>query len=120
MRLKFILIYILGLLVFVDTMVFGFLRLPFEITVIALSVLTWGASGFLLSNVKKGGRIFVVNLLISLLISLGYFFVSKSFLGNADDWKANLVGIEFLWVMFFVFILWGWILLLYAGMKRFR
>lgn len=121
MRILFILLASLGLLLFVDSALGGFLGfIPFEISFVLSILVTWILSAFLLAKVKGGLRIYFINLGLSALMCFGFFMIAAPLSQGPTDWKANLAGIETMILALILWILWGWILLFYAGIKRFK
>ncbi|MBI3135281.1 MAG: hypothetical protein HYZ14_11460 [Bacteroidetes bacterium] len=121
MRLLFIITATLGLILFTDSVLGGFIiYLPIELSFIFSVAVTWILSAFLLAKVKRGLRTYFINLGLSILICGGYYLIAAPLSANPTNWKANLAGIEIMIFALIVWIIWGWILLFYAGIKRFR
>jgi len=117
----FIILATLAFLIVLDSFLGGFLLpIPFEITFFVAVFLTWILPVFLLAKVKNGIKIYLKNLLAALLICVGFYFIAAPLKNDPNDWKSNLAGIEIMLLSMIIFIIWGWILLLYAGIKRFK
>lgn len=117
----FIILATLAFLIVLDSFLGGFLLpIPFEITFFVSVFLTWILPVFLFAKVKNGIKIYLKNLFAALLICAGFYFIAAPLKNDPIDWKSNLAGIEIMLLSMMIFIIWGWILLLYAGIKRFK
>ncbi|MBL7899202.1 MAG: hypothetical protein JNJ99_11765 [Crocinitomicaceae bacterium] len=120
-RWTFILLAILAFLILLDSFLGGFiLPVPFEITFFLSIFITWIISPFMLFKVKNGMRIYFLNLIASLLVCTGFFFIAAPLKNDPYDWKSNLAGIEMMLISMIIWIFWGWIIFVYAGIKRFK